>query len=153
MLASAIAGAVGGAVSGVVVALVNAHLSRQQFVSNRLWDRKAEAYGELMRALARLRAVSERALESLETGSDPEPDQTERWLQARRALDDAIGQETFLLSADALAALENLRKLMGETTATSPMENPHTAIAVELEGIKDTARRLAPLARQDLGRG
>ena len=145
-LDSVIGGALGGAASGVIVAWVNHLLSRKQFVSERWWERRAEAYANIMEHLARLQMAVLDCIEELED-SDPEEEawneHVAQWKRAGETLGVLAHQETFLVSSKACRCLEELHKassLLDEIEENNPVPSLKSFATTLSKGIEDVAR-------------
>jgi hypothetical protein len=57
-----------GVVTAIVTAFVSVRLALRRFRSERLWDRKFQAYSDLFQALFHVKAYGTRALHRIETG-------------------------------------------------------------------------------------
>ncbi len=140
----------GSLISALVVAWFTTRLNRRRFISERWWERKASAYGEVMEQLARLKMA---VLDCIDELGDEEPEQEEwnkyvaQWDRAAEALGVLANQDTFLLSSEARGCLQYMHTALaalGEGGA--PLPKLKSFVVALHEGIEQLAR----FAHEDL---
>ena len=101
------------AVVGVVSSLFTSLLARKRFVSERWWDRKADAYTRILEALVEMHRYHEAYYEDLtheaELSEERKAELTAAWKTAWREVDNAIRLGAFVISQEAHTALTKLR--------------------------------------------
>ncbi len=101
------------AVVGVVSSLFTSLLARKRFVSERWWDRKADAYTRILDALVEMHRYHEAYYEGLthrsELSEARKAELTAAWKTAWRDVDNAIRLGAFVISREAHSALTKLR--------------------------------------------
>lgn len=100
-------------VVGVVSAMFTTFLARKRFVSERWWDRKADAYTHILDALVSMHRYHEAYYDDLthesELSDERKAELTAEWKVAWRQVDNAIRLGAFVVCEDAHAALSRLR--------------------------------------------
>jgi len=120
----------------------------RRFIRQRWWDRRAEAYSEIMKSLARMRVVAQAEIAIFGTENELSDAHIEKWRQAREVLDDATGQGMFMISDAALECLKELRKEMAKS---SPPGDHQGELLDDLDAIEKAIPKFAEIARGDLG--
>jgi hypothetical protein len=125
----------------------------RRFIEQRWWERRAEAYSEIMMSLARMKAFADAEVARYGTEREATDDQIKRWRQSRAVLDDATGQGMFMISD---AALECLNELDGKLTTNSALGQKgdyQGELLGDMDAIRAAIPKLAAIARADLGAG
>lgn len=103
------------AVTAILAALFAAHLALRRYRSERLWDRKLEAYVDLLESLFYIRSYNARTVERLEEGGTLDSDYMKKLgsqaATGYEAVRKAAAVATVLLSNE---AAERLKQLEGE---------------------------------------
>lgn len=137
----------------IVAALVTSFLSRRQQVSQLWWQRKADAYIEILSALSEMTAYYEAHYEKETHEADYSKKWMEqlgrRWEQAHRHIDRAVRIGDFLISVDAHAALKRMR----EAGKGIDPGNFFGRVDADYAAALTCMRELRGAARADLQRG
>ncbi len=140
----------GSLISALVVAWFTTRLGRKRFVSERWWERKASAYGEVMEQLARLKMA---VMDCIEELGDEEPEQEEwdkyvaQWDRAAETLGVLTYQDTFLLSSEARGCLQEMH---GALAALGEEGEPLPKLKSFAVALHKGIEQLARLAHEDL---
>ncbi len=101
------------AVVGVVSSLFTTFLARRSFISERWWDRKADAYARILQALVEIERYHEAYWNDLahqaELSDERKAELTKIWKTAWREVDNAIRLGAFVISEEAHTALAQLQ--------------------------------------------
>jgi hypothetical protein len=141
---------ISGLVSGIVVAVVNARLSETSFVSQRWWERRADAYAGILKCLADIRVALNDFVDAHQESISAESLQLflDRSNTAALSLSVVVNQGTFLLSADALTLLHRLQRSMNDVEAGSESLQGFRRLAHLLH---DGVEGIAKVAHKDIG--
>ncbi len=139
------------AVTAVLAAVIGARLALFRYRSERLWDRKLEAYVNLLESLFYIRSYSARTVETIEEGGSLNSEYMgklgKKSSAGYEAVKKAAAVGTVLLSAE---AADRLRQLEEEFDVPQYNMDIHEAastdLSIAISGIKD----LRAIAARDL---
>jgi hypothetical protein len=149
-----VAGVMASTVTGIVTALVSVRLALRRFRSERLWDRKMQAYSSLFDALYHVKAYTERVVDQLEVhreiDSEHMKDVSDRSVAGYREIRKAVVVGTFILGPEAVTRLEKL-----ERTLDDPHHNDdlYEEVSADLKAVTSAIDDLRPIAKRDLQAG
>ena len=137
--------------TGLLTALISVRLALRRFRSERLWDRRVQAYSNLFEALFHVKAYTKRALDRIEGGGDLNDDYMKE-LAARsgegyREIRKAVVIGVLALGPEAVKRLESL-----EADFDDPHHNMdlHEEISADLDAVTRAIDDLRPIAKRDL---
>lgn len=146
---------VGSGIAGLVSALFVSFLSRRQSIQQYWWDKKAEAYIVILAALCDKVDYCEAAMRSDESKESQE--WLDRWAEkcaeGDRAVQRAMRLGDFLISAEAHAAFDQIRKDRAEFKDSPFRHDESSYIHTEHHAAKTCIKALRAAARADLGQG
>jgi hypothetical protein len=135
----------------VLTAALTAKWAVRRFQSERWWERKAGAYSDIARSLFLMKRYCDEYIDSKESGStrtdEYEQELTKDWQQGNRAIAEATALGTFLVSPDAAAVLEELRRENGRAAAEDDF---YERASVESAALQRAIAALTSAARRDL---
>ncbi len=140
-----------GVAIAILTAFVTVRLSLRQFRSERWWERKAEAYGNIFEALHHIaHYYSEMQGEMMGYREMPEERRKELGERARKAdaeLDRAIDVSSFVLSVVAVGELQKLQRDLEKARHTT---NWSEHVNDSLVAVLSCLERLRVIGRNDL---
>jgi ribosomal protein L11 methylase PrmA len=135
---------------GVASALFTTFLARKSFISERWWDRKADAYARILEALVEIHRYHEAYYEDLtweKQLSDERRDElTKIWKTAWREVDNAIRLGAFVISQEAHTALA---KLQTATRGVDPQDF-FGIVDAEYAATSECIKQMREIGRTDL---
>jgi len=124
---------------------------RRRFIAERWWERRANAYSEVLAHLARVRSALLALMEEYKSMKGVSEEVIlnfkSRWKDAATALGDITNQESFLLSGRARECLSEMHRTL------DALQNEKDIVAGMLgtaQALKDGTARVAEAAREDL---
>lgn len=142
-----IAGAAISVATAVVTSLLTVRLSVRQFQTQRWWEKKVEAYSQLVESLTSLKVVLDRWLSEAygERRQSQSKDLNEQYSLAARSLTRVAAQGAFLVSEDAVKICKNVVRALDFESQNIVEELEHSSTAVDA-----AIGELIELARRDL---
>ena len=138
-------------VSQVLVALITVQLALGRFRQEKWWERKYEAYSEILISLHRLRKSYFADLEDYHDGTEPsEERKAESRADYKLSSDDLMRHGDlgdFLISPEAVSLL---KQYAADTRAASKSENYHDYLDENLDAVQRFLSSLLPVAKADL---
>jgi hypothetical protein len=139
-----------GVVSSLFTTLLTTFLARKLFISERWWDRKADAYARILDALVEIERYHEAYWNDLahqaELSDERKAELRKIWKTAWREVDNAIRLGAFVLSQEAHAALA---KLQVATRGVDPQDFFGTVDA-EFAATTECIKQMREIGRTDL---
>ena len=138
------------AIVGVVSAVFTNVLARKRFISERWWDRKADAYARILEALVQMQRIHdaywEESAHVASLSDERKMELSAAWKAAWPQVDNAIRLGAFVISQEAHAALSKLQ------TATRDVDpaNSFGIIDAELAATSVCIREVREIGRRDL---
>ena len=149
-------------ISGIVVAVVASYvtvrLSLKRFYSERWWERKAQAYSEIVEALYDVQNSVELQLEAVERGLAYEDEYSkqlqERSVEGHRSIYKSAGIGAFIISDEASELLSQVRSeietIWGQYEDYTDEMGLDYAYGREKTLVKDALSRMREIAKDDL---
>lgn len=152
-----------GILVGAASALLTARVALRKYRSEKWWQRKADAYAQILQALHIMKRGLEEDLRDMKSHPTPydTPERKEsfaRFRQAQGRIHEAVDTGSFLLSDEARIAIE---KLVSDLDNAAELSTEHVlgmgkytipeeATERELDAIRACLDRLPELAKRDL---
>ena len=115
---------ISGVIISIITALLTVHLSLRRFYSEKWWERKAEAYSNIVEALYVVRMNQQAVLTALESGQEFPDEEYDILAKRARSAQSEIVKVTsigaFIISQDASDALDRLARALQEAQ-TNPL--------------------------------
>jgi ribosomal protein L11 methylase PrmA len=138
------------AVVGVVSSLFTTFLARKSFISERWWDRKADAYARILEALVEMERYHEAYWNDLaqqaELSDERKAELRSIWKTAWREVDNAIRLGAFVISQEAHAALA---KLQAATRGLDPQDF-FGRVDAQFAATTECIKQMREIGRRDL---
>jgi hypothetical protein len=140
------------ALISVAGAFLAAHLAGKRFRTDKWWERKAAAYGELVEALHQMKWVPGEYVEAEITDRKvPEDDAKRYWDQYKVAYRNVwriADHSSFLVSPKVLAAIQEMERAIGKARE---FDNWFEHIEAEYNAISACLECVKALGREELG--
>ncbi|MBL6934334.1 MAG: hypothetical protein ISR48_02885 [Alphaproteobacteria bacterium] len=138
-----------GVITAGAASWITLHFALKRFVSEKLWEKRAEAYGAILEALHDMKRYPDKLLDTYGTIS-PEisKDQREKLLmkyeEGKHELNRRVEIEQFFLSDDLLTEMDTLNKKLAEAKAAddgySIVEDSWDAINIAQRNVREVAK-------------
>lgn len=143
----------------IVSAKVTVALAFKQFLAERWWERKADAYASILQSLHVMKRRLERDFDDWRRpnhspNADDENEQRKRYQMAQDGIYQAVDTGSFLLSIDATtilhALIRDLAKAESDNTAEGRYLNFEQAFIDEIAAVDTCLKKLPEVAKRDL---
>lgn len=143
-------------VVSVVTAIITVRLSLSQFHSERWWDKRAEAYSQIMEQLSYLiyyhQAWMDEDLGLSKMSGNKKLELQKRYNKTWEDLTRVAAMGSYIVSADTSAAVEDLLKKSGKTDMEpdfwNMLWNRYTAVQKCIDIVRDDAKKSLGVAKQ-----
>ncbi|OGV95903.1 hypothetical protein A2W24_01045 [Microgenomates group bacterium RBG_16_45_19] len=142
---------ISGVIISIITALLTVHLSLRRFYSEKWWERKAEAYSNIVEALYVVRMNQQAVLTALESGQEFPDEEYDILAKRARSAQSEIVKVTsigaFIISQDASDALDRLARALQEAQNEPAL---YSVIDFELAAIKQAITDIRDIAKREL---
>lgn len=126
-------------------AFLAAHLAAKRFRTDKWWEQKAGAYGELVDALHQMKSPPGEHMDAVIVGHEiPEAESERQWAQfkaARRNVWRIADKASFLVSEDVLTAVRQMERDLSKATSAQSwfehLETQYSAVDKCLDRVKE----------------
>lgn len=126
-------------------------LAFKRFISEKLWEKRAEAYGAILEALHDMKRYPDGILDSYEVEGGISEDQKTKLLvsyrEAAHELNRRVEVEQFFLSDDLLTEISTLNKNLAMATK---LDDGYSVVDDSFDAIKDAQGRIREIAKAHL---
>jgi len=125
-------------------------LAYRRFMTERWWERKADAYSNILSCLSEMQFTLERWIDELETGrrisEDYMKDLNKTYFKAKAAVVSAASTGAYIISEDSAKLLSILKK-----ESEKESDDFYGDISDDLHAVENCIKNLRECAKKDLG--